>query len=65
LLVIKARSLDVGRMLWAAPQITRQNTLSEALAVLLQTWNRAYYQYHPPGRCPSASRLRYEMLAAI
>ena len=24
-------------------------TLSEALAVLLQTWNRAYYQYHPPG----------------
>jgi hypothetical protein len=25
-------------------------TLSEALAVLLQTWNRAYYQYHPPGR---------------
>jgi hypothetical protein len=24
-------------------------SLSEALAVLLQTWNRAYYQYHPPG----------------
>ena len=24
-------------------------TLSEALAVLLQTWNRAFYQYHPPG----------------
>jgi hypothetical protein len=24
-------------------------TLSEALVVLLQTWNRAYYQYHPPG----------------
>lgn len=24
-------------------------TLSEALAVLLQTWNRAYYQYRPPG----------------
>ena len=30
-------------MLWAAPRITRQSTLSEALAVLLQTWNRAYY----------------------
>ena len=42
-------------MLWVAPQITRQNTLSEAPAVLLQTWNRAYCQYHPPGRCPSAS----------
>jgi hypothetical protein len=24
-------------------------SLSEALLVLLQTWNRAYYQYHPPG----------------
>ena len=23
--------------------------LGEALAVLLYTWNRAYYQYHPPG----------------
>jgi hypothetical protein len=22
-------------------------TVPEALAVLLQTWNRAYYQYHP------------------
>jgi len=22
-------------------------TLGEALAVLLQTWNKAYYQYHP------------------